>query len=82
MPAKPDDGLGDAHRFRHELASGLTIIGGQTQLLQRQLGRMDGFSDGDRQRLGAGLAVILTAVRGMDILIGQWPVMREDREAS
>ena len=82
MPADSDDALSDAHRFRHDLVSALTIICGQTQLLQRQLRRMDGFSDGDRQRLAAGLAVILTAARGLDSTIAHLPVIREDREAS
>jgi hypothetical protein len=81
MPAD-SDALGNTHRFRHDLVSALTIICGQTPLLQRQLGRMHGFSDGDRQRLAAGLAVILTAARAMDTTVAQLPVIREDREAS
>jgi hypothetical protein len=54
----------------------------QTQLLQRQLGRMDGFEDGDRQRLAAGLAVIVTAARALDTTITQLPAIHEDRQAS
>jgi len=80
MPA--DDALSEAHRFRQDLISALTVISGQTQLLQRQLGRMDGFSDGDRALLEAGPAVILTAARAIDTTIAQLPGIHEDREAS
>jgi uncharacterized Rossmann fold enzyme len=82
MPAKANEGLSDSQRFRHDLVSAVTVICGQTQLLQRQLGRMAGFSDGDRARLAAGLAVILTAARGLDSIIGQLPRIHKDREAS
>jgi hypothetical protein len=81
MPAH-SDALSDGHRFRHDLVSAVTVICGQTQLLQRQLGRMDGFSEGDRQRFVAGLAVILTAARGLDTTIARLPAIHEDREAS
>ena len=81
MPTDPDDALSTAHRLRHELRSSLTIICTRTQLLQRQLARMDGFADGDRARLVKGLAAILTAARAVNSTANQLPGMREDREA-
>jgi hypothetical protein len=80
MPPDPDDAPSDAHQLRHDLLSSLTIVCGQTQLLQRQLRRMDGFSDGDRQRLEAGLAVILTAARALGARAEELPALREDRD--
>ena len=65
MPPESDDTLSEAHQLRHDLCSSLTLIQGQTQLLQRQVRRMDGFSDGDRQRLEAGLAMILASTRAL-----------------
>jgi hypothetical protein len=82
MPSDSGGGFGDAHRLRHDLVSALTIICGQTQLLQRRLGRMDGLADGDRQRLEAGLAMILTAARALDATIAELPTIHEEREAS
>jgi hypothetical protein len=62
--------------------SALTVICAPTQLLQRQLARMDGFADGDRARLVKGLAAILTAARALTASARQVPGIREDREAS
>ena len=80
MSPDPDDAPSDASQLRHDLLSTLTIVCGQTQLLQRQLRRMDGFSDGDRQRLETGLAVILTAARTLGASIEHLPPSREDRD--
>jgi hypothetical protein len=80
MPPDPDDAPSDAHQLRHDLLSSLTIVCGQTQLLQRQLRRMDGVSAGDRQRLETGLAVILTAARALAIRIEDLPGLRGDRD--
>ena len=65
MPPDSDDVLSETDRLRHDLCSSLTLIQAQTQLLQRQVRRMDGFSDGDRQRLEAGLAMILASARAL-----------------
>ena len=81
MPLDPGDARRDAHPLRHDLLSSLTIVSGQTQLLQRQLRRMDGFSDRDRQRLETGLAVILTAARALGASIEQLAPSAEDHEA-
>ena len=59
------DARTDVHQLRHEAFSVLTVIQGQTQLLQRQLRRMDGFSDEDRQRLDEGLVTILDSVQAL-----------------
>lgn len=80
MSLDPDDAASDAHLLRHDLLSSLTIVCGQTQLLQRQLRRMDGFSDGDRQRLETGLAVILTAARALGTRIADLSGPREERD--
>jgi hypothetical protein len=82
MPPDPDDAPSDAHQLRHDLLSSLTIVCGQTQLLQRQLRRMDGFSDGDRQRLETGLAVILTAARALGTNIERLAPIAADRDSS
>ena len=82
MPPDFDDAPRDAYQLRHDLLSTLTIVCGRTQLLQRQLRRMDGFSDGDRQRLEAGLAMILTAARTLGASIEHLPALREDRDGS
>ena len=37
MSPDPDEAVSDAHQLRHDLLSSLTIVSGQTQLLQRQL---------------------------------------------
>ena len=55
----------DVHQLRHDAFSLLTVIQSQTQLLQRQLRRMDGFSDEDRQRLDEGLVTILDSVQAL-----------------
>ena len=65
MPPESDDALSEVDQLRLDLCSWLTHIQGQTQLLQRQVRRMDGFSDGDRQRLEAGLAMILASTRAL-----------------
>lgn len=77
-----DDALNDADQLRHELFSSLTIIRGQTQLLQRQLQRMDGFADGDRARLEAGLAVILASARALGARVAALPAIRKERDGS
>ena len=82
MSPDSDNAPSDAYQLRHDLLSTLTIVCGQTQLLQRQLRRMDGFSDGDRQRLETGLAVILTAARTLGASIEHLPALREDRDGS
>jgi hypothetical protein len=82
MPPDPDDEPHEAHRLRHDLLSALTIVCGQTQLLQRQLRRMDGFADGDRQRLEAGLGVVLTTARALGASIEQLAVTPEDHDNS
>ena len=81
-PGAAVDALGHTHRLPHELVTSLTIICGQTQLLQRQLGRMDGVSKPDCERLVAGLPIILTAARELDATIGAVCTMQEEREAS
>ena len=43
---------------------------------------MDGFSNGDGQRLESGLASILTAARGLETTMDQDLALREDRDAS
>ena len=55
----------DVHQLRHDAFSLLTVIQSRTQLLQRQLRRMDGFSDEDRQRLDEGLVTILDSVQAL-----------------
>ena len=80
MPLDPDEAASDAHQLRHGLLSSLAIVSGQTQLLQRQLRRMDGFSDGDRQRLETGLEVILTAARALRTRIEDLPGLRDARD--
>jgi hypothetical protein len=85
MPADAADERSDGCQRRHELLSSLTVICAQTQLLQRQLARMDGFADRDRARLGKGLAAILTAARALTASARHVPGIRkgrEDREAS
>jgi uncharacterized Rossmann fold enzyme len=82
MPTDPANELSDPQRRRHELLSSLTVICAQTQLLQRQLARMDGFADGDRARLVKGLAAILTAARALTTRARQVPGIGQDREAS
>ena len=82
MPPDAEDELSDIHQLRHDLFSSLTIICGQTQLLERQLRRMDGFSDGDRGRLEAGLAVILDSARALNARIAQLPAIHEDSDGS
>jgi hypothetical protein len=80
MPPDPDEAASDAHQLRHDLLSSLAIVSGQTQLLQRQLRRMDGFSDGDRERLETGLEVILTAARALGTRIEDLPGLRDARD--
>jgi hypothetical protein len=41
---------------------------------------MDGFSDGDRQRLETGLEVILTAARALGTRIEDLPGLRDARD--
>ena len=79
MPPDPDDAASDARQLRHDLLSSLTIVSGQTQLLQRQLRRMNGVSAGDRQCLEMGLAVILTAAHALGTRIEDLPGLREER---
>ena len=82
MPADATDERSNGRQRRHELLSALTVICAQTQLLQRQLARMDGFAESDRARLVKGLAAILTAARALTASARQVPGIREDREAS
>ena len=82
MPADATDEPNDGRQRRHELLSALTVVCAQTQLLQRQLARMDGFAESDRARLVKGLAAILTAARALTASARQVPGIREDREAS
>ena len=82
MPADATDEPNAGRQRRHELLSALTVICAQTQLLQRQLARMDGFAESDRARLVKGLAAILTAARALTASARQVPGIREDREAS
>ena len=55
----------NVYQLRLDAFSVLTVIQGQTQLFQRQLRRMDGFSDEDRQRLDEGLVTILDSVQAL-----------------
>ena len=55
----------DVYQLRHDAISVLTVIQSRTQLLQRQLRRMDGFSDEDRQHLDVGLVTILDSVQAL-----------------
>jgi hypothetical protein len=80
MPSDPDEAASDTHQLRHDLPSSLTIVSGQSHQLQRQPRRMDGFSDGDRQRLETGLAVILTAACALGTRIEDLPGLREERD--
>ena len=82
MPPDTEDGLNDADQLRHDLFSFLTIICGQTQLQQRQLRRMDGLADLDRERLEAGLAVVLVAARALNGRIARLPAIHEDGDGS
>ncbi len=82
MPPDPDDGRSDAHQLRHDVLSPLTVVCAQTQLLQRQLRKMDGFADGDRQRLETGLAVILRAARALGASIEHLPTRHDERDRS
>ena len=82
MPADATDERSAGRQRRHELLSALTVICAQTQLLQRQLARMDGFAESDRARLVKGLAAILPAARALTASARQVPGIREDREAS
>jgi hypothetical protein len=82
MPADATDERSDGRQCRHELLSALTVICARTQLLQRQLARMDGFTESDRARLGKGLAAILTAARALTASTRKVPGIREDHEAS
>ena len=80
MPPDPDEAACDAHQLRHDLLLSLTIVFGQSHQLQRQPRRVGGFSDGDRQRLETGLAVILTAARALGTRIEDLPGLREERD--
>jgi hypothetical protein len=82
MPADATDERSDGRQRRHELLSALTVVCAQTQLLQRQLARMDGFAASDRTRLVKGLAAILTAARALTASASKLPRIRENREAS
>ena len=65
----------DPRQLRHQLFSALTVIQSQTQLLQRHLRRMDGLVDGDRERLEAGLTVILTSAHELGATIDRLPAL-------
>ena len=75
-PNAPDaldalDVLAETDHLRHELLTPVTIISGRTQLLLRQLIRMDGMATGDRQRLEAGLDEILQSARRLALRIDE-----------
>jgi hypothetical protein len=82
MARDADDVFSDAHPLGHDLRTALTVICGQTQLLQRHLGRMERFSDGDRARLAQGLGVILGAARTLRARMGTLPGTRREHDAS
>ncbi len=65
------DGLAETDHLRHELLTPVTIISGRTQLLLRQLIRMDGMATGDRQRLEAGLDEILQSAHRLAVRIDE-----------
>ena len=81
MPADPDV-LSDAHPLGHDLRTALTVICGQTQLLQRQLGRLDRVSAADRARLLRGLGLILGAARALSARMASVPTARQERDRS
>ena len=60
------------------MLSALTIICAQTQVLQPQLVRMDGFADSDRGHLETGLAARITAARGLDASVRALSGMSKD----
>ena len=80
MAPQPDDARNDVHHLRHHALSSMTIIQGQAQLLQRQLQRMDGFSDGDRHRLEQGLARIWASARALGTLLEDLPAIPTERD--
>jgi hypothetical protein len=82
MPRESDEVQSDSEPREQDAGTLLTIIGGQTQLLQRQLDRMDGFSERDRVRLGTGLFKILTAARALRAWMADLPRIRENNEAA
>ena len=82
MPRESDVVRSDSHPPDRDPGTLLTVIGGQTQLLQRQLDRMDGFSERDRVRLGTGLFKILTAARALRAWMADLPGIRENNEAA
>jgi hypothetical protein len=59
LPPAPDRAREAEHR--DQLASHLTVIRAQTQLLQRRIARMDGLAPHDRARLDVGLAAIFAS---------------------
>jgi len=65
----------DPRQLRHQLFSALTVIQSQTHLLQRHLRRMDGLVDGDRERLEAGLTVILASAHELGATIDRLPAL-------
>jgi hypothetical protein len=71
MRPDPSSACTDVQQLRHDALVTLTVIQGQTQLLQRQLQRMGSVSDGHHQRLDTGLGTILEAVRMLCPLVDQ-----------
>jgi hypothetical protein len=69
----------DPRQLRHELFSALTVIQSQTRLLQRHLQHMDDLVDGDRERLEAGLTVILASTQELVATIDHLPVISAPR---
>jgi hypothetical protein len=56
---------------RHRLAAPLTRIQARTQLLQRQLARMDNMPEAERAHCAAALADILDACRTLTHEVGR-----------
>jgi hypothetical protein len=73
MSATRPDAPVTMEQFREDLLTTVTVIFGQTQLLQRRLNAITELSRDDRRRFQAGLAAILGAARQMGNAIRELP---------
>ncbi len=82
MARDADTVFSDPRRLDHDPRTALTVICGQTQLLERQLRHGTDVSLQDRARLLAGLGVILTAAREVSSWLADLPEIWERHEPS
>jgi len=61
-PSAHDPAVDPAARLRHDLRGALTVIRGQTHLLQRRLARLDGLDPAERAWLQERGALIDAAI--------------------